>query len=226
MNNLNLFTQNKRAAPEQIAERVPFVESGFETKLDWIKAGMKKNLTPKTAKIPATVEKKVIPSPEKKVVEAVAPLPVITTEKKVLPDLRSRKDIVVQDDEEETEALISESEDDDENDDEISETDQQHIETLKGETESAIESLAENLEKINIEKSISEEQKTEILQSFALLVGAMSTTNDYVQTYSKEQIIYFNTMFIYVENSLKNDGKYDDVMEALDETISEFNGIK
>jgi hypothetical protein len=226
MNNLNLFAQNKRPAPEQIAERVPFVESGFETKLDWIKAGMKKNPTLKTAKNPATVEKKVIPSPEKKAVEVVTVPPLVQAEKKVLPDLRSRKDIVVQDDEEDTETVISESDVDEADDDEISETDQQHIETLRSETESAIENLSENLEKIRTDKTISDEQKTEILQSFALLVGAMSTTNDYQQIYSMRQIEYFNTMFIYVEDALKKNVNVDDIIESLDETISEFNNIK
>jgi hypothetical protein len=226
MNNLNLFAQNKRATPEQIAERVPFVDSGFETKLDWIKAGMKKNQAAKTAENPLVQEKKVIPSPEKKSAEAVTPLPVTTTEKKVLPDLRSQKDIVVQDDDEETETVISESNVDEADDQEISETDQQHIETLRSETESAIENLSENLKKIRTEKTISDDQKTEILQSFALLVGAMSTTNDYQQTYSDEQIEYFNMMFIYVENTLKNNVNVDDIIESLDETISEFNNIK
>jgi hypothetical protein len=81
MDNLNLFAQNKRATPEQIAERVPFVDSGFETKLEWIKAGMQKNQAAKTD------DKKIIPSPEKKAVEVVTVPPLVQAEKKVLPDI-------------------------------------------------------------------------------------------------------------------------------------------
>jgi hypothetical protein len=221
-NQFNLFARNRHIpASEKPKDQVAFDKSGYTTKLDWLSAGCKaKPVTPKPD------AKKVIPNPTPKSVEAVAQSPVIPVEKKVLPDLKPRKDIVVQDDEDEAETIISESDVDDADDEEISETDQQQIETLKGETKIAIENLTENLEKIKTAKKITDDQKTEILQSYALLVGAMSTTNDYQQTYSNEQIGYFNTMFIYVEDALKINDNIDDIIESLDETISEFNSIK
>jgi hypothetical protein len=82
MDNLNLFAQNKRATSEQISERVSFVDSGFDTKLEWIKAGMKKNSTSKAIENPLIQEKKSIPSSTQKNIKVMTTPSVEIVERK------------------------------------------------------------------------------------------------------------------------------------------------
>jgi hypothetical protein len=105
MKELNQFARNRHiSASEKPKDQVSFETSGYSSKLDWLSAGC--IAKPKLQKPEV---KKVISRP--KAVESVTVSP---EEKKILPDLRSRKDIVVQDGEEEAEVIISESDVDDE----------------------------------------------------------------------------------------------------------------